>query len=157
MEFVRITHEPCCIYRCCGEEFEVDPATEENLRYIDNRLLPQCPKCGDVDLSSLEPSFLMEDDKLRRSKITRNAIIVFLCLAGVFLWDFEVHLTTQHGGGMTSTTAGLSFVQMILAMFLYLIFRLEFKETGRKLAKIISILFLSITFLNAAQLVLFFI
>lgn len=56
MEFVRATHEPCGIYRCCGEEFEVDPSTEENLLYVAHRLLPQCPKCGDVDLSSLEPS-----------------------------------------------------------------------------------------------------
>lgn len=55
MEFVRITHEPCALYRCCGEEFEVDPATEENLWYNGERLLPKCPKCGEIDVSSCNP------------------------------------------------------------------------------------------------------
>lgn len=55
MEFVRTTHEPCGIYRCCGEEFEVDPATEENLFFNGEQLLPQCPRCGEIDVRSCKP------------------------------------------------------------------------------------------------------
>jgi hypothetical protein len=45
MKFIRTTHEPCAIYRCCGEEFEVDPSTEENLHFNGKQLIPICPKC----------------------------------------------------------------------------------------------------------------
>lgn len=62
MEFVRTTDEPCSIYRCCGEEFDVDPSTEENLFFNGERLLPQCPKCDEINTirnTDHKPSFFL--------------------------------------------------------------------------------------------------
>jgi len=78
MEFIRTTHEPCGIYRCdCGEEFEVDPSTEENLSFNGERLYPQCPKCGDVDL-------------LRDDRPLWLRVAVFPLLVGLVALHFSV-------------------------------------------------------------------